>query len=228
MYVMAPWAGRINDNLLRWSDETLLLPATYGKWALHGTVQDRAAEVIEHLPDRLVLSLDLGPSWPWPGHVRTSWELDAQTLRTRIELHAHDTPFPGVVGWHPWFRRRIGESHARWHVSSARMAERDDDYQLTGALLDVARPHGTFDDAFHIPQCAVSLEWADHLTLDIVNSHPWFVIFDARSETVCIEPQSGPPNGVNNGLVDEIAIVHPNDPLIMRTEWRVRRDGPLG
>ena len=38
MYPMAPWAGRVRDNTLRHGGGTHLLPASYGEWALHGTV----------------------------------------------------------------------------------------------------------------------------------------------------------------------------------------------
>ncbi len=226
MYVMAPWAGRLRDNAITWAGTTHELPATYECWALHGTVLDRAADVIDQVDGRLVLTTDLGPTFPWRGCVRTTWEVDDERLLTSIALEADDEPFPGVVGWHPWFRRVIEGHRAEWVMADARIAEREADYRLSGELREVTTPHGTFDDAFFSPACTARIAWDGLLAIEVRNSHPWFVVFDALPDFLCLEPQSGPPNGVNDAIVGSVSVARPGAPLVMRTEWRIRRDRP--
>ena len=224
MYAMGPWAGRLRGNAVHVDGSVHAMPATYGPWALHGTVVGRRCTVIEEWHEdasaHAVIDLDLGPSWPWPGTLRAHWRLEADTLHTRLELIAHDAPFPGVIGWHPWFRRELRGSSAGWLVEGALLAERDDDHRLSGRLLPVDRGPGTFDDAFRGTGSA-ALSWPGVLDLSIESSEPWFVVFDMLPEFMCIEPQSGPPNGVNEGLGDPIGWALPGQPLTLDTAWRI-------
>ena len=52
------------------------------------------------------------------------------------------------------------------------------------------------------------------------NCSHW-VVFDGRDHGICIEPQSGPPNGVNEGLGDPIGWALPGQPLTLDTAWRI-------
>jgi aldose 1-epimerase len=64
--------------------------------------------------------------------------------------------------------------------------------------------------------------------MDVTSSHDWFVIFDTLPNVVCIEPQSGPPNGINDGLVAPVAMVRPGQPITLVTTWRLTRGRPPG
>ena len=226
MYAMGPWAGRINDNALSIDREVIAMPATYRDWALHGTVVGRSCRVVSHEQGAThaaaVIDVDLGPTWPWPGSLRAHWRVEADLLRTRLELIAHRDAFPGVVGWHPWFRRELRGASARWSVDGALLAERADDYRLTGRLVPPDREPGTYDDAFRGTGSA-TLCWPGELEVQIESSAPWFVVFDMLPRYLCIEPQSGPPNGVNDGLGEPIAWARPGAPVALETVWRLTR-----
>jgi aldose 1-epimerase len=226
MYAMGPWAGRLRDNALRVDGHRIDMPATYGDWALHGTVIGRPCRVIAHEQGSshasAVVEVDLGPTWPWPGALRAHWRLEAAELRTRLALIAPRDAYPGVIGWHPWFRRELRGASARWSVDDALLAERQDDYRLTGQFTRPDREPGTFDDAFRGTGYA-SLCWPGVLEVAIDSSAPWFVVFDMLPGYLCIEPQSGPPNGVNDGLGDPIGRALPDQPLVLDTVWRLTR-----
>jgi len=94
------------------------------------------------------------------------------------------------VGWHPWFRtpqRAITNFNA--------MLKRDEFGITTSERVDV--PLGDVDDCFLEPN-----EWprvtTDGITLEVASDCPFWVRFDAPFGDVCIEPQSGPPNGIND------------------------------
>lgn len=226
MYAMGPWAGRLNGNAVHIDGRNITMPVTYGEWALHGTVVGQRCAVVDERHGagfaEAVVDLDLGPSWPWPGTLRAHWRLEAECLRTRLELIAHDEPFPGVIGWHPWFRRELRGAAAAWAVDGALLAERDADYRLSGRLMPPDRPAGTYDDAFR-GTGAAALSWPGVLDIEIESTAPWFVVFDMLPAVLCVEPQSGPPNGVNDGLGEPIGWARPGQPLVLDTAWRISR-----
>jgi galactose mutarotase-like enzyme len=53
----------------------------------------------------------------------------------------------------------------------------------------------------------------------IVTDAPFWVVYTEREEGVCVEPQTGPPNGLATG---EHAVVVPGSPLVaaMTIRWR--------
>lgn len=229
MYAMGPWAGRLSDNGFDYDGTRVQMPVTHAQWALHGTTLTRRCVVVDHVASSetatatAIVDVDLGPTWPWPGVLRAHWMLTHDALRTRLELIASEGEFPGVVGWHPWFIRTIQGRNAIWTLEGAQIAERDDDYRLSGRLRDVTAEPGTFDDAFHVANGRACIAWPDLLRIDISSSHRWFVVFDREPGLLCVEPQSGPPNGLNDGLGDPILTATPGRPIVLETEWRISR-----
>jgi aldose 1-epimerase len=62
--------------------------------------------------------------------------------------------------------------------------------------FDIAS-RGTFDDCFIPDGGPIVLHYSDfNLELNSDCSH--WVIFDQQRQTMCVEPQSGPPNGIND------------------------------
>ena len=43
----------------------------------------------------------------------------------------------------------------------------------------------------------VTLTWPEQLELKVTSRAEWVVVYDEQAEAVCVEPQSGPPNGLN-------------------------------
>ena len=75
---------------------------------------------------------------------------------------------------------------------------------------------------------SASIEWPGHLRIDLTSSHPWLVVFDELPDFICIEPQSGPPNGINDAPLAPVTIVAPGQPLALVNTWRVTRGQPGG
>jgi aldose 1-epimerase len=55
----------------------------------------------------------------------------------------------------------------------------------------------------------------------VTSPSEWAVIYTEQPEAVCVEPQSGPPNGLNTLP----RLVTPIDPLEITTEWTWHRIG---
>ena len=227
MYPMGPWAGRLRDNRLRFDGREWPMPVNYEHWALHGTVLDRAwvvaglAQEADH--SWLSLTCELGQAWPWRASMDLTWSLHRSVLRTSLSVRAHDAGFPAVIGMHPWFLKHTRFGLAQWQMSDAALAVRDEQYQLTGAMRPAPSVHGDFDDSFRVPARRARVTWGSELSLEIHQSHPWFVVYDRPEEYLCVEPQTGPPDGVHEGLLGPIWIVTPGRPLSQQTSWSFTR-----
>jgi len=219
MYPMAPWAGRLRGNRVAWNDQRYDLPLSYEGWALHGTCLDRAGRVVARDASSLAVRFEDHPSWPWPAAVEVAWRLEPHALVTSLSVEALDDPFPAVVGWHPWFRRELGTGEpVRWAVDATEQLVRGDDHLPTGERIPYDASAGPFDDAFVVPSGRASLTWPGALAIDVVSEGSWYVVFDGRPEAVCLEPQSGPPDGLDGNH----GVAAPATPLTMRTTWAMR------
>ncbi len=232
MYPMAPWAGRVRNNIVRWGDYDYALPTTFASWALHGTVLDQAAEVIRSEADSdgavLVARVAKSPTWPWPVAIDISWDLRGRTLTTEVIVHSEEFESPAVVGWHPWLLRDLGRGEPiEWSLEATQQVIRGGDYLPTPETKPFDRASGPFDDTFVVPSGVARLRWPGALVIDVHNDAPWYVVFDHHADAVCVEPQSGPPNGVNDGLGQSIPTAGPGRPHRMVTTWTMRDDQPV-
>jgi galactose mutarotase-like enzyme len=232
MYPMGPWAGRLRDNAVVFRGVRHDLPVNYGDWAMHGTLALEPAAVLDHEEGRdvarLVARIDEHPGWPWPMAVDIEWELRERCLTTTITVTAHEDEMPVVLGWHPWFRRRLDVGGPlEWTLAATTRAERGEDYLPTGRLLPFDPAEGPFDDAFEVPSGCATVRWPGALAVEISSSAGWFVVFDQLPSSACIEPQSGPPNGVNDGLGSPVQLAVPGRPLRLVTTWTIL-DEPQG
>lgn len=226
MYPMGPWAGRINSNTVMFHTSVHELPPTYRQWALHGITYFKQWKVDEQSDISCTLSCDLGDPWPWQGSIQVSWHLLEDQLVTTIQVRSDSQEFPAVTGLHPWFATTNQFGHAHWKLPECRMAERDESFELSGRLVN--RPEGSFvfDDAFYVPSQTAVICWGDALAMEIHQSHEWFVVYDKEANFLCVEPQTAPPNGVNDALIGPVFVVAPERPLIHEVSWRVIRDLP--
>lgn len=231
MYPMAPWAGRIRGNAVQWDGRRHELPPTYDLWALHGTALSRAARVLEYHQDAvsaaLVARIDAHPGWPWPMAVDIGWSVTERRVTTTITVHALAEPFPVVVGWHPWFRRELGAGGSiEWWLEATQRLERGSDHLPTGRLLDYDPAAGPFDDAFVVPGGRAGVRWPGVLAIDVESDGGWFVVFDELPDAACVEPQSGPPDGLHDGYGRPVAVAAPGRPHVMVTTWSISDDPP--
>lgn len=214
-YPMAPWAGRIRHGRFAFDGRTHRLPLGLPPHAIHGLVYDRPWQVDG--PDRI--SAELDGRWPFRGRVRQRFELDEGSLTVTLELEA-DEPMPAVVGWHPWFRRVLGagDPPAVLRFRADQMLVRDGEGIPTGERVPPTA--GPWDDAFTGVREDPELAWPGRLRLRIESSCPWWVVYSEPAHAICVEPQSGPPDGLN--LAPEV--VTPGRPLVHRMRWTWIRD----
>jgi aldose 1-epimerase len=221
MYPMAPWAGRIRENTFMWNEQAHSFPVNFDPWAIHGLVLSDEWAVVEREAHRIVLEREFGAHWPARGAVRCEWVLDDQGLTTEMTCFSRSAEFPAVLGWHPWFRREVASAQAVWTADCREMLTRGTDSLPTGERGTIDRELGQFDDVLTGGHHA-SIEWPGFVRLDIENSQPWFVVFDQLPHFICLEPQTGPADGLS-GRHAPIALVAPDQPLVMHTRWRVTR-----
>ena len=113
------------------------------------------------------IAIDLGPDWPFAGCVVQRFELTADSLTCRMELHA-DEPMPASIGWHPWFLRRIrpaSTGELELDVEPGAMYVRDAAGIATGRAGPTRRPgRGTTASPTCAgrPSCAGRVPRADH------------------------------------------------------------------
>lgn len=210
-YPMAPFAGRVRNGMLGFGGVTHQLRLNMPPHSIHGTVFDQRWE--RESENRFCC--DLGPEWPWEGYAAQTVDIDEEGLRLCLELHTAGSPFPGSIGWHPWFRTqlRTGE-RLRLDASVGRQLLRDDTGMPTGQWVEpTSRP---WDDCFTDVAWPIALDWAGRQTLHIDSSCEFAVIYDEEPQAWCVEPQSAPPDAVNSSA----DVVTLESPLIATTTWR--------
>ncbi|MEU6927783.1 aldose 1-epimerase [Streptomyces sp. NPDC046385] len=219
-FVMAPWAGRTANGRFRNGGTVHQLPVSEhaAPHALHGTVRDVPWKTAEVTGATAAFTTDLAAPWPYPGRVTQTFELTEDSLTLQLGIEATEGSFPAQAGWHPWFRRDLGGQDVELDFTPGWQEERGDDHLPTGRRIEPApRP---WDDCFGMPDGVdITLTWPGQLELRLTSRAQWLVIYDEPADAVCVEPQSGPPNGLNTLP----RLVTPIDPLELATTWRWRR-----
>ncbi|MFG3656739.1 aldose 1-epimerase [Streptomyces sp. NPDC047706] len=217
-FPMVPWCGRTREGRFHNGAVLHQLPLNAPPHAIHGTARDGVWSPARVTADEAVLTYDLVEPWPYPGRVTHAVALtpDALTLTMAVETY-HDS-FPAQIGWHPWFNRNLGGAGAQLDFAPAWQEERGDDHLPTGKRLDPGP--GPWDDCFGMPGGVdVTVTWPGRLELRVTSPEEWVVVYDEQEAAVCVEPQTGPPNGLNTLP----RLVTPLEPLEATTTWRWRR-----
>lgn len=198
-YPMVPYAGRVRDAGVQIRSTTHPLPAIAPPHALHGTVFASPWVVLDQTDSRAVLLTDLDVPWPVEGTVRHEISITDDGVVMRLDVTAHDA-MPCQVGWHPWFVRPDD-----YTVPFRTLWPRDaHGITMTRSVVhDPTRARfGTYDDCFSDPGGPIVMRYRDpnlSITLDSDCSH--WVVYDQPDHAVCMEPQSGPPNQINDDPV---------------------------
>ena len=232
MYPMAPWAGRLRGNAVDFGGRSHRLPVTYESWALHGTVLGRECSSLSMDPDGAGVSatFDSHAEWPWPIAVDVTWRVVESAVEASILVRSLGEPCPVVVGWHPWFRRHLGSGGpAQWQLPATARLVRGDDHLPTGESVSFDPAAGPFDDAFLVPSGHAQVRWPGALEIDVTSDGTWFVVFDEPSDVLCVEPQSGPPDGLRDrdrpSAFGPVSVAAPGHPVGIATRWAIRRPG---
>jgi aldose 1-epimerase len=225
-YPMVPWAGRLRDGILRWDGAEHRFPVDLlPPHAIHGTLLETAWTVVEAGSDVATLAADLVAPWPFGGRAVQRLRLEPNRLNVELQVEAGERPMPAIVGWHPWFPRVLRDGAGEpvgdpvvVDLAAGGMLVRGADGLPTG---EVARPipPGPWDDSFVELAGPPGVHWPGVLELRVESECPFWVVFNEREEGVCVEPQTGPPDGLNTG---PHAVVQPGRPLTasMSITWR--------
>ncbi|MFG2293420.1 aldose 1-epimerase [Streptomyces sp. NPDC048603] len=219
VFPMVPWCGRIELGQFRNGGVRHQMPVNEPPHAIHGFGRDAAWKPARADKTEAAFVYDLAEPWPYPGRVTQTFELTESSLTLGMGVETYGDSFPAQVGWHPWFRRNLGDGDdVRIGFDPRWQEERGDDHLPTGRRIDPLP--GPWDDCFGMPYGVdVTLTWPGALELRITSRTEWVVVYDEQPEAVCVEPQSGPPNGLNTLP----RLVTPVDPLELTTTWTWRR-----
>jgi aldose 1-epimerase len=222
-FPMVPWCGRTENGRFRNGVAVHRLPLNAGPHAIHGTGRTTAwRQVPGGTSTSAGFLYDLTDPWPYPGRVTQLFELTPDHLTITLAVETTGDSFPAQCGWHPWFLRNLGLGGQDVEVdfAPAWQEERGEDHLPTGRRI-VPEP-GPWDDCFGQPDGVdVTLTWPGELRLRVTSPAQWVVLYDEQAEAVCVEPQSGPPNGLNT----DPRLVTPIDPLEVTTTWWWERLG---
>lgn len=228
-YPMVPWAGRLDRGILRWAGAEHRFPTHIAPpHAIHGTLMERSWEVVAATTDAVELATDLGEPWPFGGTAVHRVRLAEGRLVADLEVNADAATFPAIVGWHPWFARTLRDARGHAHGGSVvvdlpagAMLRRGLDGLPDGTVVRPVPPE-PWDDCFTELSAPPSVEWPGALRVVVESDAPYVVVYTEQESGVCVEPQTGPPNGLNTG---EHAVVEPGRPLVATMTLRWSRAG---
>jgi aldose 1-epimerase len=200
-YPMVPWCGRIAHGRFKWNDQDIRLDLNAGEHAMHGTVFDVPWQVDDASENHVLMRCSLARNgWPFEGQVIHTVHIGNGHVSMSLEVQTGEA-IPVQVGWHPWFVKPPSLS-----TTFKSMYERADDHSTTSHLVVPSEP--PWDDCF-IDGKVEPFRIGD-VTVRLSSTCDHWVIYGEPTHATCIEPQSGPPNGVNIGHFD---VVSPSEPM---------------
>ncbi len=209
-YPMVPFAGRIRHGVVDFEGTRAILPTFDGAHAIHGF---GFTSPWKQVGDREI-QFDVDQPWPFRGTATQTFSLDDARLTLSMQFTALDRQ-PVSLGFHPWFNRRLaGAPAVELQFEAGAMYERDDEGLPSGRLTDP--PAGPWDDCFIDVSAGPTLTWGD-LEVELSSTTTHWVVYSEPDHAVCVEPQTGPPNDVN----DNPTILDPGETLAVTftLEW---------
>ncbi|MFZ3595538.1 aldose 1-epimerase [Streptomyces sp. BH104] len=218
-FPMVPWCGRIREGQFRNGGHVHQMPLNSGPHAIHGFGRGAEWTTARETRTEAAFTYDLTDPWPYSGRVTQLVSLSEDSLTLSLGIETYGDSFPAQAGWHPWFNRTItdGGSSVQIVFDPAWQEERGADHLPTGKRIE-ATP-GPWDDCFGMPDGVdVTLNWPGALQVEVKSPEQWVVVYDEQEAAVCVEPQTGPPNGLNTAP----RLVTPVEPLEASTTWTWR------
>ncbi|HXP97763.1 MAG TPA: hypothetical protein VN809_13700, partial [Telmatospirillum sp.] len=181
-FPMVPWVGRLQDGLLRFEGSEFRLPVNKPPHALHGMACFGPWAIVETSPTMAEFQLQLDDPWPWKGLVTQRYALKDNALSSTVSIASSGETFPAAAGWHPWFRKWVGnagettpvptgsEDEALNIAFSADWQEEPGPDELPTGRRLAPRP-GPWDDCFGFEGfMSASLLWPGKLRLEMTAS----------------------------------------------------------
>jgi aldose 1-epimerase len=224
-FPMMPWVGRMEGAAFTFNHQRHELPANKPPFALHGMSCFAPWHMGEYSLTHAAFSFPLDNLWPWRGRVTQRFSLEPDALVLSLTVATEHDEFPAAAGWHPWFKKWCGQADEGAPENSLRLAFTADWQETTGAdeLPDGKRippQPGPWDDTFGFrDNLAVTLTWPGKVQLTMTSDSNTLVVFDKQPDATCVEPLSGPPNGINTAPF----LVSKDKPLTITTRWQVMK-----
>jgi aldose 1-epimerase len=203
-FVMAPFVGRTAHGRFDFDGTTWSVPVNVGEHAMHGFVFDRPWRVEDDL-----LVIDIDDRWPFGGRVTQRFELGVDQLTVTVEVSNDKRSMPAIVGFHPWFREQLPDgTQACFDFRPGTRYVCDE----SGIPLTVIPGGGDrpWDDSFTNVTSPPTIIWSDRVQLRIETTGSHWIVCETMPDAFCIEPLSGPVNGLASG---GCAVVEPECPL---------------
>lgn len=193
-FPMVPYAGRVASGRFSVDGVEQSLPITLDPNAIHGTAWTQQW----NRDGDTAMSTELGADWPLGGSVTQTVALTDDHLEMTLTVTAGDALMPAMVGWHPWFRRRLLQDPA---ISAELAFNADTMYELDDVMIPTGRTTepspGPWDSCFTDVAQPLSVTWPGVIRLDLTSSCDHWVIYDRPEHAVCVEPQSDAPDAFN-------------------------------
>lgn len=191
-YPMIPFAGRVRDARLDFDGRTHHLRPNAAPHSIHGTVFDRPWTVTGHTASSLLLTTDLGPHWPFRGFAQHHIGVRPDGLDLELSVTAYDR-MPAQVGWHPCFVKPTATRLAFDHLLVRDAAG------IATDTIQTSEPRNVDDCFFGVAtkdrRLGLTVSGVD---ISLSSDCDHWVVYDQATDSTCVEPQSGPPNGVND------------------------------
>ena len=187
---MVPWAGRVRNGVFAHKSKQHQLEINMHPHAIHGTVLERPWKLINSSSSSVAMNIDLGADWGFAGEATQTISVIDDMIEFRLMVETDDASMPAQVGWHPWFARPCTLETKFTH-----MYLRDEFGIPTGKKI--TPPAGPYDDCFSGSLSTPTLNFENEVQLEIETDCSHWVVYDEPQHAICVEPQSGPPDGFN-------------------------------
>lgn len=224
-FPMIPWVGRMSGAQFNFNSRSYSMPANKPPFAMHGMACFAPWKIREHSSDYAEFEFTLEEPWPWRGRVIQQVSLESDALVLSLTIETEEEAFPAAAGWHPWFKKWCGNASEGAPEESLQLAFNADWQEKTGAdeLPDgkrIAPQPAPWDDTFGFSDnLSVTMTWPGKIQLIMTSDSKTLVVFDKQPDATCVEPLSGPPNGINTSP----SLVSKGNPLTIVTRWQVAK-----
>lgn len=189
-FPMIPWAGLLRDASFDHHGIRYTVPADWAPHALHGLLRTAPWSIQGTDGSSARLTSDLSRQWSLGGAARLDVALAEHELSLHWSVTAGERSMPCTIGWHPWFRRDLGQGGPlEVDLPATAQWERDGDGIPTGRWR---RPtSGPWDDSFLVAM-PVTLRWPGALEVVMTGTSGVHSVYERHERGVVVATQSAP------------------------------------
>jgi aldose 1-epimerase len=203
-FLMAPWVGRTAHGRFSFDGVDYEVPVNFGQHAMHGLAFDR---VWRREGDDIVVDFD--ERWPFGGSLRQSFTLTDTSLTITATAFNEERRMPVILGFHPWFREVLDDGSTSSYEFSPGTRYVCDAEGIPIGTEPGGGPH-PWDDSFTDLDSDPVVRWSNGLELTLARTGSHWILCETMPDAFCVEPLSGPVNGLATG---ETAVAAPGSPV---------------